>query len=197
MVINPQFEATNSFSDGLAEVRIGDVTSGKWGYIDKTGKVVINPQFSGGDFGLFDAGKLISFGSFREGLAAVRIGDEKSGKWGFIGKDGRFVINPQFDEVFPFNEGLAVVRVGDNGTSRFGYIDGTGKYVINPQFDWTYGFDSGLALVRIGDDKTGKFGYIDKTGKFVVNPQFDATEGFTKDGLAVVKIAGKYGYITR
>ena len=32
-VINPQFGLANSFSDGLAQVRIGDDETGKWGYI--------------------------------------------------------------------------------------------------------------------------------------------------------------------
>ena len=50
-------------------VRIGDFTTGKVGFIDKTGHYVINPQF-----GLAH--------SFSDGLAAVRIGS----KWGFIAR---------------------------------------------------------------------------------------------------------------
>src|SRR5882724_3631450 len=42
---------------------------GKAGYIDKTGKLVIQPQYEGS-----------SASSFSEGLAAVEVGD----KWGFI-----------------------------------------------------------------------------------------------------------------
>ncbi len=41
VVIQPQFDAADSFSEGLAQVKIGN----KWGYIDKTGKLVIPPQF--------------------------------------------------------------------------------------------------------------------------------------------------------
>ncbi|HIO50419.1 TPA: WG repeat-containing protein [Candidatus Poribacteria bacterium] len=47
-------------------------------YIDKTGKYVINPQFD-------------SAGNFSEGLAPVRIGDDKTGKWGCIDKTGKFL----------------------------------------------------------------------------------------------------------
>jgi hypothetical protein len=36
---------------------------------------------------------------FSEGLGAVRIGDEESGKYGFIDKKGNYVVNPQFDAV--------------------------------------------------------------------------------------------------
>jgi hypothetical protein len=52
-------------------VRIGDEKTGRWGYVDKTGKMVVGPQF---DFA----------GGFFEGLALVRIGDDKTGKWGYI-----------------------------------------------------------------------------------------------------------------
>lgn len=51
--------------------------NGKHGYIDKTGKYVINPQFD-------------LAGEFSEGLSGVKIGD----KWGFIDKIGKYVWNP-------------------------------------------------------------------------------------------------------
>ena len=38
-----------------------------------------------------------SAGDFKEGLAAVRIGNSKEGKFGHIDKNGNFVIQPQFD----------------------------------------------------------------------------------------------------
>ena len=73
IVINPQLDWADSFSDGLARVRIGDDTTGKWGFIDKTGHIVLNPQFD-------------SAQPFSEGLAQVRIGDDETGKWGFIAR---------------------------------------------------------------------------------------------------------------
>jgi len=105
IVINPQFDDANSFSEGLAPIRIGDSETGKWGYINKEGKMVINPQFHFAN-------------SFSEGLAPIRIGDYKTGEWGFINKEGKMVINPQFNDTKDFSEGLAVVRVG----GKYGYI---------------------------------------------------------------------------
>ena len=55
VVIQPQFEQAASFSEGLAQVKIGD----QWGYINKTGKLVIQPQFEQAE-------------SFSEGLGLVR-----------------------------------------------------------------------------------------------------------------------------
>jgi len=65
---------------------------------EQTGKYAINPQYSSAD-------------NFSEGLAAVRIGDDKTGKWGFIDKTGKYAINPQFDSVFKYSKGLAAVRI--------------------------------------------------------------------------------------
>ena len=73
-VINPQFDWDISFSEGLASVRIGDVYTGKYGFMDKTGKMVIDPQFD-------------SAYPFSEGLAPVMIGDDKDrALWGYISR---------------------------------------------------------------------------------------------------------------
>jgi len=105
----------------------------KWGFIDKKGKFVINPQF--GDIVPEVARVLPAYYSyglssecgFSEGLAAVEVVEG----WGYVNKEGKFIINPQFDDAMPFSEGLAGVKIGGN----FGFIDKSGKYVINPQFD--------------------------------------------------------------
>jgi hypothetical protein len=108
----------------LAAVKI----DGKWGFIDKTGQMVIPPHFDGeADFysGFFAIGP-----TFSEGLAAVKI----DGKWGFINKSGQMVIQPQFAKPsvfakpFCFVGGLALVWAGE----KWGYIDKTGKYVWGP-----------------------------------------------------------------
>ena len=69
--------------DGYAAVESGM----KWGFIDKDGKMMIEPQYD-------DAH------SFSNGYAAIKA----NGKWGFINTDGDLVIEPQFSEVKDFNE---------------------------------------------------------------------------------------------
>ena len=48
-----------------------------------------------------------------------------NGKWGYIDKTGKFVIEPKFEGAYPFSEGLAMVKVG----KAVGYIDKTGRYI--------------------------------------------------------------------
>jgi hypothetical protein len=68
----------------------------KWGYIDKSGKIVIEPQF---DWALH----------FTEGLAAVKV----KGKYGFLDQTGKMVIQPQYHEARNLSEGLAPVGIAD------------------------------------------------------------------------------------
>ncbi len=65
---------------------------GKYGYADKSGALVIEPQFDGAE-------------GFSEGLAAVKL-DEK---YGYIDKAGEWVIEPTFRYAKRFSEGLALL----------------------------------------------------------------------------------------
>ncbi len=102
----------------------------KWGYIDRTGKIVIKPQFDYANY-------------FYEGLAVV-LNDKQElldgslvvGKYGYIDKKGKVVIKPQFEEVENFVDGLAAVygetRYSDLGheySILTGYINEKGKFV--------------------------------------------------------------------
>jgi hypothetical protein len=147
-----------------------------------TSVVADNPQFD-------DAS------DFADGLAAVHIGDYKTGKSSYIDKTGHFVINPQFEHASNFSEGLAAVQIGDAMTGKWGFIDRTGHLVINPQFDDALNFAEGLARVCIGVNAR-ECGYLDKAGRYVINPQFEYACNFS-GGLAAVRIGGKWGYIAR
>ncbi len=186
--IKPQFDWVGSFKDGLAPVRVGDKKLGKYGFINKQGRIVIQTTF-------------IDAKNFEEGLAAVKIGDASTGKWGFIDKNGVFVISPQFDKAESFREGLSAVRIGSQSTGKTGFIDKQGNYVISPIFDdILIGFYEGLAAFRVGAWDKGKWGFIDRQGTIVIKAQFDFVMYF-EDGLAPVQIGsledGKWGFIDR
>ena len=165
----------------------------KWGFMDRTGKVVINPQFDGA----YD---------FSDGLACVKAGN----RYGFIDTKGQYAINPQFETTdrpdWPcrgFSEGVAPIRLSRNRTV---YIDRTGKTVIDAQSSSEYfssgatqnPFSEGLAPILQRPSAGGNCGYVDKTGKTVISPQFVICNDFA-EGLAAVAIGAgtnyKYGYI--
>lgn len=156
------------FSEGLAMFQTLD---NKFGFVDKTGKVVVNPQFEYAR-------------PFNEGYAAVC----QNKKWGFIDQSGKIVINPQFDGVMDFHNGKASFFNG----KQCGFIDVKGSYVINPQFDYAMSMSEGMASVYSGK----LFGYIGEDGKIIINPQFDEALSF-KNNLALIKQSDKYGYINK
>ena len=156
------------------------IVKGKYGFIDKTGKVVVPPQYQ-------------KAGEFREGLASLLTDTG----YGYIDVSGRFVIKPAYGVAEDFSDGLAAV-VGPGtqpGKRRRGYIDKTGKMVIDlGEGDdyYTHSFSEGLAVYY----RDRQAGYIDKMGKIVIEPRFDMAFPFS-EGLAQVRIGEKYGYIDK
>jgi len=165
----------------------------KHGFIDQTGKVVIEPKFDGVD-------------DFSEGLAKIYMVGKYS--TGYIDRTGEIVIQPQFDIGSDFYEGFAWVgfdpekttfKIGSSsqGTHSFnyniGFIDKAGKFITETIFKYAGDFSEGLAFVKT---KENKYGFIDKTGKFAIKPKFDWASDFS-EGLALVLTNNKYGFIDK
>jgi len=219
IVVRPQFEKINFWSEGLTGVEINK----KWGFIDRSGRVVIPAEFEW-------------VGMFSEGLAIVSL----NGKRGYINKKGEIVVPPKYYAVDEFHEGLATVWPNEK---EYGYIDKRGKEVIAPKLPYTvlypYNFmgwptaffSDGLACVWLPEeskwsfmDKKGNIkkwrfdfvqsfseglapvaketkggltlGYIDTRGNLAIDYKFDAGLPF-KEGVAVVMQGGRFLYIDK
>src|SRR5712692_3711026 len=128
LIIEAKFEDAEGFSEGLAPVKVkgelvwcppeeGGNRSGstmRYGYIDRTGKLVIPVQFESAE-------------PFSEGLAAIR----NCGQASFINKTGKTVISG-FTDASSFSAGLARVQTLRNGNLLTSYVDKTGKVVWGP-----------------------------------------------------------------
>jgi len=139
---NDEWKEVGDYHEGLAWVKDAN---GKWGFIDKTGRLVIPCQW-------------VEAERFSEGLAVVR---DFNDKWGFIDKTGRLVIPCKWKGAGNFSEGLAAV---EDANDKWGYIDKTGKVIIPCQWKDAWYFSEGLAKVW---DANGNWFKIDKTGKVV------------------------------
>ena len=84
------------FSEGLASAAVAGGPKKQLGYIDQTGKFVIQPQFD-------------QAAPFHEKLAAVDVG----GLWGYINSSGEFIINPIFKMAGFFIQQRAYVCTND------------------------------------------------------------------------------------
>ncbi len=122
--------------------------NGKYGFINKKGKIVIEPKF---DYAW----------KFREGLAMVG----KTNRYGCVNKKGDIVIPIKFDRLgWQFSEGR--MQFYKEVKQRWGFINKKGEIVIEARFNYAYDFSDGLAKVKVGD----RWGYIDTLGKYIWEP---------------------------
>lgn len=181
-IIQPKFYATGNFSEGLCAVKD---EAGNWTYIDKKGVVKFEKSYgSATDFinkkaivqNLFEEkfGVIDSDGNYLieptlDSIAADKDSFliKKNDKWGWLDGTQKAIIEPQFDEAFPFGENeLTVVK--KNGF--YGYIDKKGVVKIDFKFTEAYPFMGEIAYAKPKNSKQG--GFIDTSGKSVVNPKF-------------------------
>ncbi len=200
LVIPIRFSSVSSFSKGVSIVKAKVDGRERYGLIDRAGRYIVRPRFEGIGGNHMGGGDW-SFPDLSCGLIPVIV----QRKWGYIDLKGRFVVNPQFDEAAEFKDGFARVAY-----RKWGFVDNTGKIVVRPQFDQVKRFSEGLALIWIGK----KAGYVNRTGKLVIEPQFDTprqmssrkggiggrrrdpfAQFYFAEGLAVVLIGDKYGYV--
>src|SRR5215467_8771757 len=161
------------FSEGLAPASryagFPDDKFPKWGFIVRTGRFTIGPQYYWVD-------------PFSEGLARVSVSSEV-GSTGYIDGLGNFAIPARLSYGSSFHEGLAAViidgpcRITNGGSCgraafkptqpqatydcRYAFIDKSGQPVSDLRFDDAQDFSEGLAAVRIGQ----AWGYVDRAGQ--------------------------------
>ena len=205
-----------SCKDSITEISLNliPIKQGElWGYIDRNGTSIINPQFK-------------SAYTFKEGLALVQ---SPNGKFGFINEKGEYKIAAIYKNALSFSEGVAVAVKDDQ---KLELIDKAGKSItyLDEQIEYAYGFNENLATVVINGkekhiNKSGRialdlnyehvyqfseglavvgqksgskiqYGFINKQGQLDIPIQFDGCANF-HNGLAVIKMANKYGYIDK
>ncbi|NDD56283.1 MAG: WG repeat-containing protein [Verrucomicrobia bacterium] len=89
---------------------------------------------------------LIAVGPFGNGLAPAK---EKSGKWGYLNSQGKWVIAPRFERAGIFRNGLAAAK---EPGARWGYLKTDGTWGIEPKFSRVRIFSDGLAAVSVAGE---------------------------------------------
>ena len=138
----------------------------------------INEGYGSRFFLINRKGEIVSSGwrladDFSEGLALVATRDVDP-LYGYIAKDGKYVIQHQFWSANSFSEGMASVKTPAN---KWGFIDKTGRMVLEAKYDYVLGIDlqyglgfySGIASVKIGE----RYAYIDRTGRVISYKDLD------------------------
>lgn len=155
---------------------------GLWGYIDKTGTWVIEPQY-------------LSAKRFESNLGEVVYYDEEEDnyKTKFIDKNNHTIFQLPERNYSAFSEGFLAYKEGN----LFGFIDSTGEKVIPAQFYHCSAFRNQKAVVEF---RSGKSGYINHAKQLFISPRYDTAFDFHGNFAVVGKkdrISGvmKYGVI--
>lgn len=184
--ISEDYVSVGRFSEGLATVGKGDADGNmKYGYIDKTGKVVIPLEYD-------------EASAFSEGLACVmKVDADGNRKYGYIDKTGNVVIPMKYWLADSFSEGLAEVK--ESESSPYQYIDKKGSVVFTLSSEYLHGgsFSEGLAVASL---KKGGNVYIGYNGAEEISAREYGGAGDFSDGLALVTKNDadgnyKHGYI--
>lgn len=188
-ICEPIYQEAYPFSEGRALVK----RNGLYGYIDATGKEVIECQFGEPVLNPMD-------GSFSERLAVVRFGEnagdfDEDDNLGYIDKEGKTIFQGQFLKAAPFSEGYAMVTRPEDFGEYF-FINKAGEIPFSNTSLVSSSFSEGFAPIY--DKETECLGYINETDKWAIKPQFKETSGFS-EGLAVAEHARapKKGYINK
>ncbi|MDP4153537.1 MAG: WG repeat-containing protein [Bacillota bacterium] len=178
VIISPQYNDAEDFSEGLAVVEKGD----KYGYINEKGETVIPFQY--------DEAR-----SFHCGLAGiVKPGDTFHGEppiytVNYIDQKGMSAGTVECMSLSDFTEdGFAAIKPFSGGF----FVDKSIKQV-SPTYRYVGEFAEGLAPAA---DESGKFGVVDTNFKTVVDFKFDYIRPYS-NGLAVFGIGNDYGFIDR
>lgn len=150
------------------------VRNDKAGYIENTGKVVIEPKFN-----VYGNGG----GEFHDGLLEIGV---SSGQ--YVDKTGKLVIDKGFERGWTFSEGLAVAM--PKNSNLWGYIDRSGQFAISPRFEthpkgYVHSFSEDFAAIEVSK----RYGFINRSGNVAIEPKFLHAMDFC-DGMARVIIEG-------
>ena len=187
-----KFEDAGQFSEGLAAIK----SNGKWGYIDQTGSIVIEPRYE-------------LAGSFTSGLAEIVIENQA----GIIDRAGDVVIEPQFKRAYPFTEDTVLVQEGQRRMEhrfspspnsslrdvflrgRFGLYHITQGWVSENRYQIRY-FDDpsrGLIWASEAENKEPLFGLLRADGSWQVTPRYTNAYSRTGDFATVQGFSDKTG----
>jgi hypothetical protein len=152
-----EFDSYGNFTEGLARVRTKD---GKWGFIDKKGKVAIDPSYHFAE-------------EFADGMAVVR---NDSDLHGAINKNGELVIEHQFTILTNFENGYACF--GD--VDKWGLIDNKGNIILPGEYVFIDKVKDGKVRIQIQEGEDFKEGMYTLGGAIEWNNNLDQLNAYNK-----------------
>jgi hypothetical protein len=216
VVIPLKYETLSFFNNGIAYAK--DPETNRYGYLDKTGKWMLNPVYlytsnifdeSGGawvkmtddkyhyinkagkDFGALDsAGK--DTRTFKDGYS---ITSNTTYPYVLIDQNGKNLkIIEDCDAIYSFSENIAGYK--SKKSSLYGFIDINGNKIGEPDFTGFNGFSEGMARVSQNINGKSKHGYINTRGEIIIPVEYESATSFN-DGWAIVTKDSSYFFLDK
>ena len=176
-VINTyNYDFVSQYGDGL--MVFGESFEGPLGYINREGKIVINPKYKSAE-------------GFKDGVAIVSESDSFIGPYGVIDKEGKYLYPPIFSDIEVLGEdrvalGMPIGEKELNLRSIYGIGDTKGNRLTDFIYLVVGDYDRGLAYASNESDTF----FIDKSGAIVKDlPKVSGSGGLLlKNGLIYADI---------
>lgn len=110
----------------------------------------------------------------------IHFKDTSTNKWGFKNANGKIVIAPKYDFVFPMYDNRSAVRLNN----KMGYINKNDSVVIPFIYDDAWPFNEGVARVSTNL----KYGMIDSLGNLKIPFIYDWMGFFMKENQINVRL---------
>lgn len=115
----------------------------------------------------------------------------KAGKYGYINKRAKLVINCSYDYADNFIDNIARVARG-TGVNRQEWFINTKEKTIGRSYDAVKPFSNGMGAIY----RNGVWGFINKKGDEIITPKYNAVSQFVGD-YAMVKMSKTFGVIDK
>lgn len=125
---------------------------------------------------------------FSEDRAIVKVGN----KFGYIDREGNYVVQPIYEAARDFKDGMAAVC---NHRDYWGFINTSGKVIIPLLYRNVKDFNEGAAAYYSSLDK--KWGFIDKNGEKIIGAVYDDVISSFNGGYAHVSRDGVKSFINK
>lgn len=172
VVIPPQYQAANNFTEGKAFIKIKD---SKYALIGLNGESLANFNYP-------------YVGMPGDGLLAFQ--EKTNGKYGYIDEYGNVIISPRYTGAQPFRDGRAVVYISEDHRKKSGLIRKDGNYILSPEYnDILLLGETRAAIGKAIDEKKtfigSKYAIADTNGNFLTDYRFYGVMDYV-NGIASV-----------
>lgn len=183
-----------------------------WGYIDNSGKFVIEPKYENalefsneGIAQVYNNNAIGVINDKGQEIIPTRYKEIAELKNGYIrafdgevnhvfNKEGKLQFSGQYAYIGPFNDGLfSVAKFNDAGDVLMGYVNKSGEDIVEPQYMRAYDFYKGKAVVMKSQELHQ---IIDKDGNVLKDLEYSLVVPSNDGDIYLVRNSDNlYGYI--